>query len=438
MVENRSRGLIRRSPRGMVGASVRQGGGRLADVDVVVVGAGAAGLGAAKRLLAAGRTVRVVEAMDRIGGRAWTRSSDFGVPFDIGCAWLHAADRNPFMADAKQHGWTVRHHDMALDHIYFGARKASAEDLAASKAADAELERLIGAHDGADDRLSSLVRQGRGLRATATYSGPMDFGADPDEISVADFRAAADLYPDYFTREGFGALIARWGGDVPVTLGAPVTEIDWSGRGVAVGTAKGTVTARAAVVTVSTGVLAFEDIRFRPALPDTHMEAAFDLPMGLLTKIPLEIGGDRMGLQPFDDLLIERHARHDVYFLCFPFDLPLMVGFVGGDFAWEIEAAGEAAAVDFVTDRLADIFGSGLRGRVGRSLMTNWGGDRRTRGAYAAARPGKAAARGTLAAPVGGRIWFAGEALAGPLIQTAGGARLSGEAVAARVAEALR
>lgn len=408
----------------------------MADVDVVIVGAGAAGLAAARVLRAAGRTVTLLEALDRIGGRAWTRDGDFGVPFDIGCAWLHAGDRNPFMADAERLGWTTRHHDMGLDHLYFGARKASAGELAAVSAADEGIAAALSA-GVPDDRLSSLLGQGGAMRASATYAGPMDFGKDADEISVADFNAAADLYPDYFTREGFGALIAAWGADVPVSLGTPVTGIDWSGRGVAVETRRGTVRGRAAIVTVSTGVLAFEDIRFTPALPETHFEAVFDLPMGLLTKIPLEIHGDRLGLAPFDDLLIERHARHDLYFLCFPFDLPLMVGFVGGDFAWEIEAAGEDAAVDFVTDRLVDIFGVDLRKRVGRSLMTHWGGERRTRGAYASARPGRAGARAVLAEPVGERIWFAGEALAGSLMQTAGGARLSGEAVAREVLAAL-
>ncbi|SIO33231.1 flavin monoamine oxidase family protein [Vannielia litorea] len=404
--------------------------------DVIIIGAGAAGLAAAKTLTAAGRSVTVLEAMNRIGGRAWTRSSDFGLPFDIGCAWLHAGDRNPFMADAARLGWTTHHHDMGLDHLYFGARKASPEELAAVTSADDHVAEALAAGTP-DDRLSSLLADTGAMRASATYAGPMDFGKDADEISAADFNAAADLYPDYFTKEGFGALIHAWGADVPVELSTPVTAIDWSGQGVAVETPRGTLRARACIVTVSTGVLAFEDIRFTPALPESHLEAIFDLPMGLLTKIPVEIEGGLPGLSPFDDLLIERRAQHDLYFLCFPFSLPLMVGFVGGDFAWEMEAAGEAAAVDFITDRLVDIFGASLRPRIGRSQMTNWAGERRTRGAYASARPGRAAARAALATPVANRIFFAGEALAGSLMQTAGGARLSGESTARALLQTL-
>ncbi len=310
--------------------------------------------------------------------------------------------------------------------------------MARRKTAEAALSACIEAHRGPDDRLSALIRDCHCLRANSTFAGPMDFGADDDEISVADFRAAADLDPNYFTREGFGALIHRWGADVPVTTGAMVRRIDWSGAGVVVEGSFGSIRAGAVIVTVSTGVLQFEDIAFAPDLPLGHQEAIFDLPMGLLTKIPLAVSGTRLGLSAFDDLLIERHARHDLFFLAFPFDLDLMVGFVGGDFAWEIEAAGTAAAVDFATDRLVDLFGSDVRRHVGHGIMTNWGGERHVRGAYAAARPGKAGARQVLATPVGGRIWFAGEALGGGLMQTAAGARLSGEAAGLAVAEALR
>lgn len=409
----------------------------MTDVDVVIVGAGCAGLAAAKRLRDAGLSFLVVEAMDRIGGRAWTTTSDFGVPFDIGCAWLHAADRNPFFPEAQAAGWTLYHHDMGLDHLWFGKRRATAEEMARVAAADAALQACLEAHDGPDDRLSSLIADCHCLRANSTFSGPMDFGADDDEISIEDYKAAADLDPNYFTREGFGALIHRWGADVPVTLSTPVRRIRWDGPGVEVETARGTIRGKAAIVTVSTGVLAFEEIAFAPDLPAAHQEAIFDLPMGLLTKIPLRVEGTRLGLKPFDDVLIERHARHDLYFLAFPFDLDLLVGFVGGDFAWEMEAAGAAAAVDFVTDRLVDIFGSDARRAVTKGTMTNWGAERFVRGGYAAARPGKAHAREVLAEPVGERIWFAGEALAGGLKQTAAGARLSGEAVAGRVALSL-
>ncbi|MBN8631697.1 MAG: FAD-dependent oxidoreductase [Rhodobacterales bacterium] len=405
----------------------------MTDVDVVVVGAGCAGLAAAKRLRAAGASFRVVEAMDRIGGRAWTTTTDFGLPFDIGCAWIHAADRNPFLPEAQAAGWTLQHHEMGLDHLWFGKRRASEAEMEAERRAEATLADCIERHKGSSDRLSTLVEACHGLRVSATFAGPMDFGADDDEISVTDFRAAADLDPNYFTREGFGALVHRWGADVPLTLNCPVRRIRWDGPGVEVETDRGTIRAQAAIVTVSTGVLAFEDIAFTPDLPESHQEAIFDLPMGLLTKIPVRVQGTRLGLKPFDDVLIERYARHDLYFLAFPFDIDLMIGFVGGDFAWEMEAAGPAAAVDFVTDRLADIFGSGMRKSVSHGTMTNWSAERHVRGGYSAARPGKAHAREVLSEPVGERIWFAGEALAGGLKQTAGGARLSGEAVAGAV-----
>lgn len=409
------------------------------DVDVVIVGAGCAGLAAAKAVRDAGRSFAVVEAMDRIGGRAWTTEADFGLPFDIGCAWLHAGDRNPFYPEAQAAGWTLHHHDMGLDHLWFGKRRAGAEDLARTRAADAALAECLARRAGADGRLSDLLADCHYLRASATFAGPMDFGMDAEEISIADFNRAAELDPNYFTREGFGALIHRWGADVPVTLSCPVRCLRWDGAGVVAQTPRGDLRARAAIVTVSTGVLQFEDLSFAPDLPDAHVEAIFDLAMGLLTKIPVILRGGLPGIAAFDDLLVERRARHDLYFLCFPFDLPLMVGFVGGDFAWEMEAAGAAAALDFVGDRLVDMFGSAVRGQIGHGIMTGWGGERWTRGAYAAARPGRAGARDVLRRPVGERIWFAGEALAPRgLMQTAAGARLSGEEVAAAVLSALR
>ena len=407
------------------------------ETDVVVIGAGAAGLGAARALAQAGTAVTVIEAMGRIGGRAWTTTRDFGVPFDIGCAWLHAADRNPFFPEAQAAGWTLQYHDMTLNHLYFGDRKATEEEFTALSEAEAALQAAIDAHDGPDDRLSSLARDCQLENAISVFNGPMDFGKDDDEISIADFRSAEDLEPNWFTREGYGALIAHWGRDVPVTLSCPARRIRWDGPGVEVETDRGTLRAKAAIVTVSTGVLAFEGIRFTPNLPQDQEAAIYDLPMGLLTKVPLRVSGTRLGMNPFDDALVIGHARHDMFLLCFPFDMDLVVGFVGGDFAWEMEAAGPAAAVDFMTGRLAQMFGSDIKRHIGYGTMTNWAAEPWVRGAYAVAAPGRAAARSILAQPVGERIWFAGEALGGGLIQTAAGARLSGEAAGRTVAARL-
>ena len=233
------------------------------DVDVAIIGAGSAGLSAARALHAAGRSFKVFEAMDRIGGRAWTSQRHFGVPFDIGCAWLHAGDRNPYLPEAQAAGWTLHHHDMNVDHLYYRERKASEAEEAEMTAADARLFELLAAHEveeGDDDRLGSLLARGHAPRAAATFAGPMDFGADEDEISIRDFQAAADLDPNYFTREGFGALVAHFGADVPVELSTPVKKILWDVPGVACVTDRGTVRARAVLVTASPGVLDYEEV----------------------------------------------------------------------------------------------------------------------------------------------------------------------------------
>jgi monoamine oxidase len=406
----------------------------MGEADVVVIGAGAAGLSAAKVLRAAGRSVVVLEAMDRIGGRAFTVSEPFGVPFDWGCAWLHAGDRNPFLAEAKRQGYAPVYHDPSLDRVYFGRRRANAAEMAEIARADVEIhEKITRMSLEQDTAVSALVARIEEQEAVATYLGPMDFAADADEISAADFAGAGSLEPNYLVAEGFGTIVHAWGGDVAVELSTPVRRLRWDGPGVVAETERGNVSARAAVVTVSTGVLAFGGLRFAPELPEAIEYAIHNLPMGLLTKIPLEIRGDRLGLEPYADFLIERPGRHDIYFLTWPFDTDLLVGFVGGDFAWELTAAGAEAAADFAVQSLVRAFGSDIEDKVGRSAMTDWGSNRWTRGAYAVARPGYATARRLLAEPLAERIFFAGEALGGPLIQTCAGAYFSGIAAAGKI-----
>lgn len=408
-----------------------------AEPDVAIIGAGSAGIAAARELTRLGRSVVVLEAMNRIGGRAFTESATFGVPFDHGCAWLHKADQNPYRDLARGYGFTLADHDYAIDRIQLGPKRASDAEVAAMNATEEAMSEAIEAASRQVDAPASQFLDMRGpwAETAANYLGALDFAVDVDELSTTDYAAGDDLEPNMLCKQGLGAIVARYGQGLPVRLGTPVSKIDHSGRGVALTTPAGVLRAKKVIVTVSTGVLASEAIRWDPLLPDWKTQSFHDLPMGLLMKIPLLLRTERFGVAPFTDLYLERAGRRDIYFLSFPFNAPLMVGFVGGDFGWEVAAAGQAAAVDYAKTALNDMFGSTASSKVSGGLMTGWAANKWTQGAYAAALPGKYAARAALSRPLDEKIFFAGEALGGPLIQTCAGAYNAGQA-AARAAHA--
>lgn len=404
--------------------------GPAGDPDVVVVGAGSAGIAAALTARAAGLEVVLLEAMDRIGGRAFTDTATFGSPFDVGCAWLHKADDNPWTDYARAEGFTLRAHEYDLERVWLGPEPTPAHLV--NEAEEAMSEAIIGAP--ADVAASAVVDTSSPVdEAAGDYLGALDMAVDLDELSTFDYAHADDLAPNFLCAQGYGSIVARRGRGLPVHLNTPVRRIRWDGRGAVVETDTGSIRARAVIVTASTGVLASGAIRFTPDLPVATQQAVADIPMGMLAKIPLQIRDERFGLEPFTDVLLARRGRRDLYFLSFPFATDLMVGFVGGDLGWELSAAGEAAAVDFAVEGLVEMFGSNAAAAVVKGALTPWASNPWTRGAYAAASPGRYGAREAFARPVGDRIFFAGEALAGGLIQTCGGAFRSGEAAARAV-----
>ena len=407
---------------------------RPADPDVVVVGDGSAGIAAARAAQANGLSVVVLEAMDRIGGRAFTDNTTYGAPFDVGCAWLHKADDNPYTVYARDNGFTLRAHEYDLEQVYLGPRRTPADTV---NDAEHEIAEAISAASR-DVAASTVVDVSSPVHeAAADYLGALDMAVDLDELSTFDYANADDLAPNFLCAEGYGSIVAHRGRGLPVRLNTPVRRVRWDGPGAVVETDAGAIRTRAVIVTASTGVLASGAIRFTPDLPVATQDAIADIPMGMLAKIPLLIRDQRFGLEPFTDLLLARRGRRDLYFLAFPFSYDLMVGFVGGDLGWELSAAGEAAAVDFATEGLVEMFGSDARAAVVKGGLTPWASNPWTRGAYAAASPGRFSAREALARPVGDRIFFAGEALAGGLIQTCSGAFRSGEAAALAVASVL-
>jgi monoamine oxidase len=402
--------------------------------DVVVVGAGSAGIAAAHALTSAGKSVLVLEAMGRVGGRAFTESQTFGAPFDVGCAWLHKSDDNPYTAYATEQGFTLRPHEYDLERVYFGnqAGDADAVNAAEHALADAITEAP------ADVAASTVVDIDTPIEeAAGDYLGALDMAVDLDDLSTFDYANADDLEPNLLCAEGFGSIVQRRAGGLPIRTGTPVRGIRYDGPQAAVRTDDGEIRTRAVIVTVSTGVLAADVIQFTPSLPVETLQAIQDIPMGMLAKIPLQVPRGAFGLEPFTDLMLARDGYDDLYFLCHPFNYDLMVGFVGGDLGWEISRAGRDAAIDYAKQGLADMFGSSAPAQVVKGSLTPWASNPWTRGAYAAARPGRYSARAVLGRPIADKIFFAGEALAGGLIQTCGGAFRSGEAAARAVLNTL-
>ncbi|MCL4781965.1 MAG: FAD-dependent oxidoreductase [Bryobacterales bacterium] len=408
------------------------------NVDVVVVGAGSSGLHAAHRLRQLGKTVAVIEARGRIGGRAYTETETFGVPFDRGCAWLHKADDNPYTPLAKQWGYTLQEHDTTLEGLYFRDREASAAARQTVARGEERLDARISSTGRRQDVAASTALKKRSEidEAVATFHGPMSSAVDLDELSAKDYLGiGTDVPPNLLIKEGYGMLVAQFGKDIPVSLGTPARRIRYGGQGVQVDTDHGTLAAKACILTSSTGVLAAEKIRFDPPLPAWKQDAIAGLPMGLLAKIPLQFSKPEFRYKAFEDVLRENAGKRDIYFLCWPFQLNLMVGFVGGDFAWELSAAGEAEAMDFGRNALRSMFGSDADKYFVKGSFTKWASDPWALGAYAAATPGNANAREGLRRPLADRVFFAGEACAPRWTQTCGGAALSGIETAEMVAK---
>ena len=402
--------------------------------DVVVVGAGAAGIAAGRRLAEAGRSVLLVEALPRLGGRARTERIA-GLPLDLGCGWLHSGERNPLAALAAAEGLEV-----VRDRAAWGGQRDGLGAPTAIRAGAREAYEAFGLrlrrNPPASDRASDAMPADDPWRPYLdALSGYMN-GVGTEGLSVRDFLAYDDAASDANWRlpGGYGAFVAGLAAGLPVRLDTRVTAVS-EGRRVRVETTEGAIEARAAIVAVSTAVLAAGAIRF-DAAAEGHLHAAARLPLGLADKVFLAI--DDPGAVPLESHLVGRFdsARTASHYLR-PLGRPVVECFLGGLLARELEAAGAAAAVAFVRGELGALLGARFAGGLRPLAVTAWGREPTILGSYSHALPGAADARAVLAAPVSPRLAFAGEACSPHDFSTAHGAWASGVAAADFVAEAL-
>jgi monoamine oxidase len=405
------------------------------DPDVLIIGAGVAGIAAARVLSERGLSCLVLEAKDRIGGRAYTDTTGF----DHGASWLHQANDNPLTGFAEALGFEAVDHDKLRQRLLFTeGRFATPAERAAFAAAEDHFWRVIeaAAADGAPDRpASNAVPQGGRFDAlVAHWEGAQICAAELARMSLHDFATTALDGPNLLLRRGLGALVASLAEGLPICLNAPVARLDWGGKHVEASGTFGQIRARAAIITVSTGVLAQGGIAFTPDLPAEKQDAIKALPLGLLNKLAFAIPpGVLPGFGPFASLRRDIAAPGDrpMSWVARPFAAPVMLAFIGGSLAWELARAGKRATEAHARAEFARVFGAEAAAALGPPIITDWGGDPHFLGSYSHAIPGGQAARRVLAEPLAdGRLIFAGEACHPRFAATVAGAWLSGEAAA--------
>lgn len=411
--------------------------------DVIIVGAGAAGLSAAKELTRLGLSYHILEGSHRIGGRAYSEEIAPGEWFDLGCAWLVGGDSNPFVAKAEELGLALskdKSDRFLLSNLRFqrngSSLSAEQQSICLSYYNNCYQAIARAAEQGQDVALCDVIDMDHAYAAPFLAAIGTAWGMDVDQVSTLDHSTATGEL-GHQAYGGYGNLIAAWGRDVPVALNCRAEGIDWSGRGVSLATPKGELAARCALLTVSTGVLASGDITFVPELPEWKSEAIHNLPMGTENKVGVHFDRDVFGdggrayyTTWNDDGLA---AKVDASIM----GLNTASVFVGGRLGVWLEKQGPRALADFAIDRVAEIFGNSLRKHVMRCITTAWESEPWTRGSWACARPGHADKRAQLASPIDRRLFFAGEATLYGGQGTCSGAYESGLRAAHEISEAL-
>lgn len=398
------------------------------DVDVVIIGAGAAGIAAAGRLHERDCSLLLLEASPRLGGRAWTVETGKHA-LDLGCGWLHSAERNPWMRLAKAHCVEIDRREAAWGRQYLDLG-FSADDQREARAALTDwrkrLPTLMPHSDRASDALIEGARWNTYIRSICGFSN----GVAPDQMSAKDYLAydAACSYRNWRVPIGMGTLIARsLPSSVPVSLSTPVSAISEISQGLRITTPKGDFRARTAIMTVPTNVLAGNTIRL-PGNLDPWREAASHLPLGHNEKLFLQANDPAFASEthlladPANPLACDFYIR--------PFGWPVIECYLGGESARVMSEHGLIAAFTLAMDQLADLFGDGIRSNLKPLASSNWSRLDQIGGAYSCALPGRSDARNRLATSWKERLFFAGEATSPDDYASAHGAHASGERAA--------
>ncbi|WP_430450211.1 flavin monoamine oxidase family protein [Rhodophyticola sp.] len=406
--------------------------------DVVIVGAGAAGIGAGLELAGTDLSFVVLEAADRVGGRALTDASTLPVAWDHGCHWLHSADINPLVAWADRLGAVYRTEDR-VDHfaIWQAGRFVSAAELAGARAAPlAAFDAIEAAAEAENDVsiqeiLPDAGRWNAGVRCVLQTMA----GANPEEVSAPDYVDGEDTDLNWPVISGYGDLFARMASNLPIKLNVRVEKVLQRAGSVTLDTSAGTISAKAAIITASTSVLASGSIGFSPGPASELLDIIADLPCGKYEKVALAV----TDLPPETAgkifcMIDPGSGARAIDFQIMSTSPPVLIAHLAGDAAGPAIDEGGPAMIALATERLVQAFGNDFRRGIIASGTSDWSHNPLILGSYSNARPRAARQRRRAISMETDNIVFAGEAFSPYWTGAAHGAYESGREQARRLA----
>ncbi len=406
----------------------------MSQIEVVIIGAGAAGIGAGLELQAQGTPFVILEASNRIGGRAHSDAVSLPVVWDRGCHWLHCADVNPLVAWAERLGATFLKQEYQ-DHFVIWQRDGfiPADDLREAGAATLSALEAIAGASARDVSVTEVLPDAGPWEAGVRCVLRMMLGDDPERVSAAGYAGFDDTGINWPVISGYGKLIADMAAGLPIRLGVRAKAVTQTAGNVSVETTAGRIEARAAIVTASTNVLASGAIAFGPGPAQELLPSIAQVPCGAYEKVALALHRLPAEAQGRLFCMVDPGSGAPALdFQVMATDPPLMIAHLAGSVAREVSAGGEPALIAFAKERLALAFGSAFETEILAAAATGWSDDPLFQGAYSQALPGAAGLRHEMISSDTGRVLFAGEAFSRTWQATAHGAYQTGRDAAAR------